>query len=79
MHQIDRIENMLVDLTKHLPMEGKHVTKLEVASSVVEMFACIKDGRTIEAIKLHRQLTGWPLKESKDIICEFVALFKVAA
>jgi ribosomal protein L7/L12 len=79
MHQIDRIEDMLVQLTRNLPTASQHVTKQEVASSVLEMFACIKQGKTIEAIRLHRQLTGTPIKESKDEICRFVDLFRSAA
>ena len=33
-----------------------------------DMLKCIANGKKIEAIKIHRMLTGSPLKESKDTI-----------
>lgn len=73
MHQLDRIEQMLETLTQNKPETNSidvHQKLINAGSKafVIEMFASMKDGKKIEAIRAYRMLTGEGLKESKDAI-----------
>lgn len=50
-------------------MENAMVNVHNKGSDVKEVITNIRGGKFIEAIKLHRQYTGWGLRESKDA-CE---------
>jgi len=68
MHQLDRMEEMLLRMTSNIPGGDTHVLKRDVAITVSELLRYLREGRKIEAIKTHRWLTGMGLKESKDAI-----------
>lgn len=73
MHQLDRIEAMLTDLTNKaeaaLPPSQPGMISVDfVRQTAAGMFKALIDDRKIEAIKACRQLTGMGLKESKDAI-----------
>ena len=64
MHQLDRIEEMLKQLTGDTPT----MHPSWVREHVMALFSFIVQDKKIEAIKEYRTLTGLPLKESKDAI-----------
>jgi ribosomal protein L7/L12 len=66
MHQLDRIEEMLTLLTNGVPSNA--IPRAEIKCGIDDMFRFMREGRKIEAIKVHRSLTGYGLKESKDEI-----------
>lgn len=64
--QLDRMEIMLSQLVTG---NGLELYRGNTQRLVIEMLSCMADNRKIEAIKILRQITGMPLKESKDAIC----------
>jgi ribosomal protein L7/L12 len=73
MHQLDRMEEMLVKLTKGIPDDDTHVLSRDVRLTVTALFGFMRDDRKIEAIKAFRTLTGYGLKESKEEIESIMA------
>lgn len=63
--QLDRIEIMLGKLVPDQNQVGVDFMRRHT----VEMFAAMRDGRKIEAIKECRLLAGVGLKEAKDMVC----------
>lgn len=69
LHQLDRIELMLVKLADaHPGMDANLVHKSDVQRQVVELFSHMLCQRKIEAIRQYRALTGYGIKESKDAV-----------
>jgi ribosomal protein L7/L12 len=68
MHQLDRIEEGVTKLLAGLPNNPDFLSRATAAAQVTEMFTAIISNRKIEAIKMHRKITGMGLKESKDAI-----------
>jgi ribosomal protein L7/L12 len=66
---IDRLEQAARDVG-----EARHARDLAEArpvanvSDVTTLMDSLANGRLIDAIKAHRSLTGWGLKESKDAV-----------
>ena len=58
--QLRRVEEKLDAILKHLNIEYSRVDP-----KIVEL---VRDGQTIEAIKLYREQTGASLKEAKDFV-----------
>lgn len=78
-HQLDRIEEMLSQLSARLVgPSDQYLHKSEVPRLVLAMLQAILDGRQIEAIKTYRMLTGYGLKESKDEIEKITNRLKAA-
>ncbi len=71
-HQLDRIEEMLMQLVG--TNQPDVIRKSDVSRAVIELFGFIVANKKIEAIKLCRALTGYGLKESKDIIMAMYSL-----
>lgn len=57
--RLDRKVNLLLD---HLGIEEFGAAELEAVAALV------RQGKKIEAIKLHRQITGSDLKEAKEAV-----------
>ncbi|WP_243229435.1 hypothetical protein [Microbacterium sp. CIAB417] len=61
----DRVERWTAPATTAIPIATSAGSDLP-ADVVSEVDALLASGRTIEAVKLLRERTGWGLKESKD-------------
>lgn len=68
MHQLDRIEEGITQLLAGLPGNPDFLRRGDVAESIKLLITALQQDKKIEAIKLHRGITGWGLKESKDEI-----------
>jgi ribosomal protein L7/L12 len=77
--KVDTLDSMMREIMDHLKSkavqvspEPKPISDLIYDTNVGEYFTKITDAlradKKIEAIKYHRQMTGWALKESKDAI-----------
>lgn len=66
-HQLDRIEEMLHQLTSSGKPE--FISRDVMQQNVVEMLYAMAQNHKIEAIKICRTLTGRGLKDAKDLIC----------
>mgnify|MGYP001605842304 CR=1 FL=1 len=77
MHQLDKIEDMLVTLTANLvpAATNSHVAKEQVAKHTSDLIHFMTTDRKIEAIKAYRQLTGASLVDSKNAIESVMCLF----
>ena len=60
-HQIEKIDDLI-----DIPSEPERI--YPKVSDIEYLLAAFKLGRKIEAIKAYRSLTGFSLKESKDMI-----------
>jgi hypothetical protein len=67
--QLDRIEAMLQKLVP----DRDRVPMRWVQLHVVEMLSAMARGNKIEAIKECRTITGYGLKEAKDLICNVLS------
>ena len=68
MHQLDRIEEGITQLLAGMPGNPDFLRRSDVASGISNIITALVQEKKIEAIKMHRGLTGWGLKESKDEI-----------
>lgn len=66
MHQLDRIEKMLIELTDN---DATKYQKVNTQRLVIEMLSYMATEKRIEAIKLCRQICEIGLKEAKDLVC----------
>lgn len=64
MHQLDRIEEMLKALTG----DDQHINREWVRSNVEQLVSAMAMDKKIDAIRYFRTLTGWGLKESKQVV-----------
>lgn len=80
---LDRMEKLAVELGReraktetaeaNFAAASEHAAQLQREprinpESVIAMLNFMAEGRKIDAIRMHRQMTGWGLKESKDAI-----------
>ena len=67
----EKVEDIVSDNIGPANLEHGSLTRAEVEANVVEMIRGILGTGTaskINAIRAHRQLTGWGLKESKEAV-----------
>ncbi|MFE3201837.1 hypothetical protein ACWGR4_26015 [Embleya sp. NPDC055664] len=62
------VESRLVRVERKLDLIMRHLGIEEDDSELAQVRALVDEGRTMEAIKVHRETTGASLKEAKDVV-----------
>ena len=63
--RVGKLERQVAFLLDHLGLEYREELNAGVSPEILEL---VRRGRTIEAIRLYREETGFGLKEAKDSI-----------